>query len=207
MNLTGNFDKMMDEIKSCYPEYADNEYITFGILIVDPRQRDAQEYIINNFPLFDIHSAGYFNFFIPGFMRGEKAGYPQFKVRGIEYYFDEMIFFAFCEEFHHRFKIAYAYNPMLVLMTMQKGDINTAECIVIELDDNDWNSVRRAGNLFDEIFETARLNPNLINIQQELRQTYVKRNWLDIVTSLIDNKWINEIVKSGKELGRYRIRR
>lgn len=197
---------MMRDILRSYPDYNDREFITFGILIVDPRQRDSRDYIINNFPLFDIHSDRYFDFFIPGFMQGQKQGYLQFTVRGRDYYFDEMLFFSFCEEFCNRFRIPYTYNPMLILMTMQKSDINTAEFIVIELDDNDRNSVRRAGMLFDEIFKTARYTLDLKNMKKDLMKTQIKNHLLNLIITAFNSDCLTEIAETGKEIARYRIK-
>ncbi len=206
MNFIGGYEKMMDDIKSCFHEHSDDEFITFGILIVDPRQRDAREYIINNFPLFDIHADNYFHFFIPGFMRGRKPHHHPFRLREMDYYFDETLFFAFCEDFCRRFRFEYIYNPMLILMTMQKGDINTAECIVIELDDNDRNSVRRAGVLFDEIFRTARYTPDLRHIQKHLIKTEIKNHLFNLIINSVNSNCLAEIAEAGKEIARYRIR-
>ena len=92
---------------------------------------------------------------------------------------------------------------------MQKSNINTAEYIVLELDNNyrtNWNSIRRVGTLFEEIFEIARKTPDLKDIQMGLTHTYVKSHLLNIVVSVFNRTWINEIAKSGGELARYRIR-
>lgn len=206
MYLTSSLDKMMKEIKSRYPDYGEDEFITFGILIVDPRQRDTEEYIINYFPLFDKLSANYFNFYIPGFKSGYNMEHPQYNLRGVNYYFDENMFFDFYHEFLERYGIRFTFNPMLILTTMQIDNINTAEFIVIELDDNDRNSIRRAGMLFEEIFEIARETPALQDIQRELRQKSIENHLNKIVLSIFNKMWITEISKTGQELARYRIR-
>lgn len=206
MYLTSNFEKMMSDILASYSDYSDREYITFGILIVDPRQPDTKAHITNYFSRFDTESAGYFNFFIPGFRRGENPDHD-FKVRGVEHNFDDGLLDSFCDEFCRRFNIAYPYNPTLILMTMQKSDINTAEYIVFELGNNYGNNLHRVGRLFDEIFEIARRTPDLKNIQMGLAHTYIKSRLLNIIVSVFNKAWITEIAKTGGELARYRIRR
>lgn len=206
MYLTSSLDKMMKEIKSRHSDYGEDDYITFGILIVDQRQSDAREYIINFFPYFDRRSADYINFYIPGFRKGMIPNHHLYEIRGLNYYFDEKLFIDFCHEFFDRFKIRYTFNPMLILTTMQIKNINTAEFVVIELDDNDSNSVRRAGMLFDEIFKTARYTPDLRNIQKHLMKTQIKNHLLKLIVSSFNSDCLTEIAETGKEIARYRIR-
>lgn len=206
MILTSKLDKMLNEILLRYPDYNEGEYITFGVLIVDPRQSETREYIINYLPYFDMQSANYFNFFIPGFKHGDNLNHCQICVRGESYYFDENVFYDFCNEFFSRLDIHYTFNPMLILTTMKIMDINTAEYIVIELDNNNWNSVRRAGVLFGNIFETARTTPDLKNIRRRLMKTEIKKHLLNIIIKSIDSDCLTEIAETGKEIARYRIR-
>lgn len=208
MHLTGDFEQMMNLIFDSYPDYSDREYITFGILIVDPRQPDTKAQITNHLSHFDALSAGYFDFFIPGFRRDEISEH-HYKIRGVDHYFDEELWYNFCDEFCKKFKIIHTYNPMLILMTMQKSDINTAEYIVLELDNyyrSNPNGIRRAACLFEKIFEIARETPDLYSIRGRLCQTYLKSHLLNIVISLFNQPWISELSTTGQELARYRIR-
>ena len=60
----GDFSLFRDSIIKRYNDY---EQITFGILLADPRQTEAREYILNYLDVFNKQSKHYFDFFLPGF--------------------------------------------------------------------------------------------------------------------------------------------
>ena len=41
----GSFERLKYDILEVYHDYGEGEYVTFGILIADPRQTVAKEYI------------------------------------------------------------------------------------------------------------------------------------------------------------------
>ena len=43
----GSYERLYYDILKRYKEYTNTEYVTFGILIADPRQTEAREYILN----------------------------------------------------------------------------------------------------------------------------------------------------------------
>ena len=63
MYPTGSFERFQSDILEVYGDYGDKEYVTFGILIADPRQTDAEEYIFNYIDIFNDESGKYIDFF------------------------------------------------------------------------------------------------------------------------------------------------
>ena len=70
------------------------------------------------------------------------------------YYFDKFLFDDFIIEMEERMGIKYTYNPMLILVEINKGidgeKIEFQDKVVIELDDDSARGVTRVGSLFDK---------------------------------------------------------
>lgn len=222
---TGDFQRFKSDILYYYNDDCYDE-ITFGILIADPRQSEAQEYIYNYLNVFHDASNKLFNFFIPGYkkiiydsgaynMNISRAttssvyfdgSHYRIKFNNIEFEFEQKLFDEFCKELNSYFGIRYTFNPMLILMCMKPGHIHTARYIVIELDDNEFHSARRSGQFFMNLFATVRPDDNLEHIQHDIINTFLKGNLLDSIVNAISGSWLDAIKPIGKEIKRYRIK-
>lgn len=220
---TGDFTRFKNDILSRY----EDEEVTFGILIADPRQNETREYIYNYLSVFHEESEKLFDFFIPGYEQAIYRGKPykldmyhettssvsindhtfRMMSNNIGFQFDRCLFDDFCSKLKEYFGIQYTFNPMLILMSMKPGYIHTAEYIVIELDDNEWHSVRRSGVFFVDLFKSLRTDTSLVHIQNYMTSTYAKGNLIDAIINSLDINWLIEVKKYGNEKKRYRIRK
>lgn len=209
MNPTGHFNRFEHDIMSRYNDYGKDEYVTFGILIADPRQSDAKEYIYNYLSIFNRESKNYFDFFIPGYI---EHSWPQdarkinININNKDYYFSYKLFEDFLTKLERYFNIEYTFNPMLVLMSMKLGQRNTAQYIVIELDNEEKHDIRRSGMLFRKIFQFAKSNPQLKDLQRMFETTYIKGNWLNHILHILKQNKLIELIKINENIKRYRIR-
>lgn len=216
MNPTGDFSRFQNDILTRYLDY---DEITFGILIVDPRQSESREYILNYLDVFHNESGKSFDFFIPGYTFHyieEFYKSPNFKcentnefiidIGNIEFLFDKNTFNKFCNELNKNFKIRYTFNPMLILMSMKPGYIGTAKYIIIELDKNDYHTARRSGEFFMDLFNSIRTDNSLEHIQYHMEKTYIKGNLLDSIINSIGINWLTEIHNTNESMKKYRIK-
>lgn len=206
MFSTGNYERMYYDILKRYDGYDSKTRITFGILIADPRQTESKEYILNYLSLFNKRSGKFFDFFIPGYFEEPYFGGIEIKVDNKSFYFNESYFLNFCENLKKDFDIEYTFNPMLILTSMYKEYPETAEYIIIELDDYGPHGVKRSGNLFLDIFEAAKGNCSLEGLRDSFIKTYVHGNALQTIISAIGQDWLTEITKTSKELKRFKIK-
>ncbi len=201
-----SYDRLKNDVINRYRDHSDEEYVTFGILLADARQSETREYILNYLDAFDRHAYHYFDFFIPGYQQEEWLGGKRIVFRRTVYYFCNDIFDEFCENLEKDFRVRYTYNPMLILVSMKKGYIESAKHIVIELDNEGEHGVKRCGMLFDDIFEIARRSIELKDIQRGLAFRYIKANALDTIVDAIAPKWLCEIKNNYCEVKRYKIK-
>lgn len=203
---TGSYERFQHDIIYRYNTHGDNDFVTFGILIADPRQDQAREFIFNYLDMFDDESGKYFDFFIPGYdtysyHSDEKEVYTS--INNKNYYFNYDLFFDFINRLKSDFNINYTFNPMLILMTMQLGRKHTAKYIVLELDDSP--GIPRCGMLFEDIFQTARTTLQLNDFQGMLRKTYIEGNLLSSIINAIGQKWLIELNNTCRNMRRYKI--
>lgn len=142
--LTVNPVRTFDQITQEILNKNDFETITVGILIADGNQASARDYIINYMDMFDRKSGKFMDFFVPGYCEdifdndvnierryhpnayGKWCSYrdiPIFYIRRNQtaYYFDKFLFDDFIIEMEERMGIKYTYNPMLILVEINKG--------------------------------------------------------------------------------------
>ena len=207
MNPTGSFDRFKDDILTKYNDYEYGDIVTFGILVADPRQSEAKEYIYNYLDVFHKKSGRNFDFFIPGYTEYSCSDSIQAIILNRKkYYFDEKMFFDFLDKIEEKFKIEYTYNPMLILMSMELGNVASSEYIVLELDDTDKHNIRRSGVLFREIFQLAHTTKSLQDIHSGFIKTYLKGNLLNNILEILQQDSLLEIIKIGENFKKYRIR-
>lgn len=215
MNPIGDYNTFRDEFLRRYGNYGDHEIISFGILLADFRQHEAREYILNYLEDFNRESGKTFDFFIPGYIKRQVADWYKsdsriqeksfIKVSGTDYCFCYDLFLDFYKQLSRQFDILYTYNPMLILMSMERCYPGTARYIVIELD-NIQGGVRRSGQLFSRIFEIARSDDSLEAFRDKCFYTYVKDNIVATIAKATGIPWLEQISNVGNEYRRYRIR-
>lgn len=230
MNPVRTFDQITQEILDKY----DYKTITVGILIADGNQTAARDYIINYMDKFDKESGKYIDFFVPGYCERisnstvsiEKRYHPNayekwicmgdlpmFIIRRNQtaYYFDKFLFDDFIIEMEERMGIKYTYNPMLILVEINKGidgeKIEFQDKVVIELDDDSARGVTRVGSLFDKIFEVAKKEVGLDRFRDNVRMYYIKGHAVKNIINAVQGEWIESIEDVINNVKRFKIKR
>lgn len=227
MNPVRTFDQITQEILDKY----DYKTITVGILIADGDQTAARDYIINYMDKFDKESGKYIDFFVPGYCEDsivskEKRCHPNPCEKGIcmgdlpmfiirrnqtAYYFDKFLFDDFIEEMETKMCIEYTYNPMLVLVEVNKskdrGKIEFQNKMVIELDEDSDRGVTRAGILFNRIFEVAKQEVGLDRFKQNVRMYYIKGHAVNNIIRAIQGDWLESVENVVGDIKRFRIKK
>lgn len=204
---TGSFKRFEHDILGRYNDYGKDDYVTFGILIADPRQTDSREYIYNYLDHFNEESENCFDFFIPGYTEhnwSNDAKKVIVNVNSKDYYFSYKLFMEFLNMLKMHFGIKYTYNPMLILMSMKLEQIRTAKYIVIELDNNS-HDIRRSGMIFSKIFEFARETPGIKDLQRRFVTTYIRGNWLNDILHILNQDKLLKVINIRKNINIYRI--
>lgn len=139
-----------------------------------------------------------------------KAIYITRDERKICYYFDEDMFRKFRRKMRREWQIEDTYNPMLILVEVSKenyrGELAYQKKLVIELDDNETHSVRRSGELFEEIFKIAQRESGLDGYARELRKYYIKGAAVQNVLNCLSGNFIEVIEKVSDDLIKCRIK-
>lgn len=230
MNPVGTFDEIC---KMILQKYKDDEVVTIGILVADWQQDEAKQYIVDYMDRFDRRSGKYIDFYIPGYyerdseLNGEinKKYHPiscvqrdwfqndiAFFLRRNEtpYYFDKILFDDFIEEMEVRMGVRYTYNPLLLLVEVDRkegrGQIEFQDKLVIELDEDSNRGLRRAGELFDEIFEIAKKEVNLDRFGSGVRMYYIKGKAVQNIIGVLKGEWVEAITNATSDVMRFRIK-
>lgn len=229
MELITTFEDLSEKVLI---KYDADVSVTMGILVADYRQTDTREYILNYLNQFDEKSGKFIDFYLPGYYmfscestdEWEKRSHKNISVcqhcscnRPVyisrldeNYYFDSYLFDDFLREFEKKTGISYTYNPMLILVEMNKsknyGMIEFQKKMIIELDSGGYEGVRRSGILFDRIFEIAKHEVGLDRFQKELRMYYLKGNAVNKIARVLEGEFILPLVETTEEILRYRIR-
>lgn len=229
MELVTDFETLS---KKVLEKYADEVCVTMGILIADYQQSEAREYILNYMNRFDELSGKYIDFYLPGYYMFTEDSTNEWERRqhynmcvsrhcsvhvpiyldrtGAPYYFDNTLFENFLREFEAKTGVSYTYNPMLVLIEVQKdryrGQIQFQNKIVIELDENSPRGIRRSGLLFEAIFDIAKREGKLDRFGRELKIKYIKGNAVQMIASILDGNLIEAISESVQGVMTYRIK-
>lgn len=180
----GGYEMFLDKIKG--RDVDKKKTNVFGVLFADMDQQDAKSYILNYLDFFNENSSTYIDFYIPGYTNEDLHFYTEIsntiKINGKTYYFYRYIYNTFIKDFRLDFDVNIPYTPNLLLMEYKNGNFNKAKFIEIDLDEG-INSVRRAGELFDRIFEIAKdgSDVRIINNMLELDSLvdYFKTDFVD----------------------------
>ncbi len=131
--------------------------------------------------------------------------------RKIRYYFDEDMFREFRRKMRWEWHIEDTYNPMLILVEVSKknyrGELAYQKKLVIELDDNDTHSVRRSGELFEEIFKIAKKESGLKGYARGLRKFYIKGAAVPCILKCLSGNFIEAIENVSNDLIKCRIKK
>lgn len=230
MYPVSNFDEICGAILENY-EY--DETVTIGILVADWRQDEAKQYIINYMDRFDKKSGKYIDFYIPGYYEKSRAinaeiskkyhpnscvnlnnisVEPAFYIsrKNTPYFFERVLFENFIEEMESRMMVEYTYNPMLLLVEVNKkkgrGSIEFQNKLVIELDEDSNRGLRRTGNLFDKIFEVAKKEVNLDRFGAGVRMYYIKGKAVKNIVNVLNGEWLEALTDVTGDVVRCRIK-
>lgn len=229
MELVTDFETLS---KNILKKYDAETCVTIGILIVDYRQSEAREYILNYMNRFDKLSGKYIDFYLPGYYMFTEDSKDEWEKRqhynmcisrhcsmhepiyldrtGAPYYFDDYLFEDFLREFNKKAGISYTYNPMLILIEVRKqryrGQIQFQNRIVIELDENTPRGIRRSGQLFEAIFDIAKREMYLDRFRRELKIRYIKGNAVQKIASILDGNLLETVSESVEGIMTYRIK-
>lgn len=209
----------------------EDSVVTIGILVADGQQSEAKQYIINYMDLFDKRSGNYIDFYIPGYYEKytgeamtekyhpnsyvkweEIKDEPAFYLRRNKtpYYFDKILFDDFVEEMSQRMGIEYTYNPMLILVEIDKkrnrGLIDYQRKLVIELDEDTNRGLRRTGQLFDKIFKIAMKNIGLNDFSKKIKMYYMKGNIIENIIKALEGEWIEAVASVANDVYRYQVK-
>lgn len=198
---TGDFDRFRYDVMERYNE----EFpITFGILIADYNQTLVKEYILNYLNIFDNRSNKYIDFFIPGYTEYGANNPIELSRTGKRYFFNRDLFINFIEKFQENFGYEYEFNPVLILVELKNKDFINSKKIIIDLDQN-GSDVKRAGVLFQEIFNIAKKYVDIKDFSRELKATYIKGACGDSIINAIDNSILTELNEQRKNMRRFKI--
>uniref|UniRef100_UPI004057A29A hypothetical protein n=1 Tax=Agathobacter sp. TaxID=2021311 RepID=UPI004057A29A len=169
---------------------------------------------------FDEKSGKYIDFYIPGYYENftdensniARKYHPNSYVRKVEnleqyafslqrtgasYYFDRNLFEDFLNDMERRMGIRYTYNPMLILVEINKslyrGEIEYQKKLVIELDEDSNRGLRRSGQLFDVIFDFAKEYVHLDQFGEKVRMYYIKGKAINNLVSVLQGDWIEAV--------------
>ena len=126
------------------------------------------------------------------------------------YYFHKFLFDDFIMEMEERMGVKYTYNPLLLLVEVDRrrgrGQIEFQDKLVIELDEDTNRGLRRAGELFDEIFEIAKRQVNLDRFHSGVKMYYIKGKAVQNIIGALNGNWIESIADVTSDAMRFRIK-
>lgn len=229
MELITTFESLSKKVLEKY----DGTPVTMGILVADYRQTEAREYILNYLNRFDEKSGEYIDFYLPGYYMYACESENEWNVRSHQnicisrhctsnnpiyinrlnekFYFDDYLFEDFLREFEKRTGIAYTYNPMLILIEVNKsvgyGSIEFQDKMVIELDNGTQGGIKRSGLLFEEIFAIARREIDLKRFETKLSMHYIKGTAVKTIAGILDGNYVEAVADTVGDFRKYRIKR
>lgn len=229
MELVTTFEKLSIDVLNKYEDIP----VTMGILIADYRQTEAREYILNYLNRFDERSGKYIDFYIPGYYmfadespnECEKRSYKNICISRHRtsaesifinrlkerFYFDSYLFEEFLDELETKSGISYTYNPMLILVEINKGKgygaIEFQDKMIIDLDDGTPRGIKRSGTLFEEIFAIAKREVNLDRFKKEMGMHYIKGNAVKKIAKILEGNLIEVLEDTTEGIRKYQIKK
>lgn len=229
MELVTDFESLAREILKKHNE---DICITVGVLLADYRQSDAREYILDYLDHFDKLSGKYIDFYLPGYYLYSEDSTNKWKRRDhynicisrhcsanepiyidrlhASYYFDEYLFEDFLREINKKTSIKYTYNPMLILLEIDNkkggGQLQYQRKLIIDLSCKKIGGVKKAGQLFEMIFEIAKREVNLDRFKKKLKMRYIKGNVISKIVSILEGKYIELIGETIENISMFRLK-
>lgn len=150
-----------------------------GVLLVDGRTVDANEYVLKYISDFNRESGNYIDFYLPGYISERdsyKAGdsftrdYP-ISIAGELFYFQPYLYERAQDEYEYEWKIERSSSPMLILMDIVKehGSYLVKQHLVISLKNYMKNSTTTVQELFHKIFKYAKKNTGMGSLMYHFR--------------------------------------
>lgn len=198
----GQYDRLVHEIK----RREDNSIpVTFGLLVADFNQQRCRDYILNYIDRFDYKSDRYINFYLPGYLEEDFHGNNEkITIKKKNYYFGREVYLKFLNKLEDDFMIDYPYNPVLILLEYARGHFSKTKRIIIELD-SDGSDIKKAGELFEKIFEIAKKSVSIQDFSKSLQKNSLKQGILDRIIEGIDNSYLTAIYTQTKEVRKYKL--
>jgi hypothetical protein len=174
------FEEIYNNVMSRYEEIE----VTIGILIVDARQQETKEFIVNYLDRFNELSGNYIDFFLPGYYIKKNKDCKSTWINNskimeyytdtnclrkfgddIEYCFDPSVYKYLQDEIERKMDIPFSYSPRLILVEINKekcnGHLEYQDRLVIDLKESVQGEFDKVGQLFEELFELAKRNTGL----------------------------------------------
>lgn len=203
----GTYERFLKRIAG---EDGDAKTNLFGVLLIDGRQREAREYVLNYMDVFNSLSSTYINFYVPGYFQESDDLYVEeksirMKIKGKGYYFNEDEYIKFCNKFELNFNVSFPFIPTLVLLECHGVNFSKSKKIIIELDED----IKRAGELFTKIFNIAKQNYNLKGISYSLSEKEKLRFIGGGIEAILEIIGINlePIIDPTKKIRRFKIKK
>lgn len=199
----GSYNRLVNDIKR-----RENQEIpiTLGILIADCDQSLCREYILNYLNRFDESSGNLINFYIPGYIETfDNIGSYRISVKSKHYVFDRKQFDEFINKLRSDFSFEYLGNPTLLLMEYNRGHFSKSKKIEILLD-SDGNDIKNTTRVFNHIFKIAEEYVDINKFKSELSKSYLKQNFYETLTDMIDNSIVSGLYKMFEGVNKYKFK-
>lgn len=150
-----------------------------GVLLVDGRTVDANEYVLKYISDFNRESGNYIDFYLPGYISERdsyKAGdsftldYP-ISIAGESFYFQPNLYERAQDEYKYEWRIEKSRYPMLILMDIVKEHERyvVKQHLAISLKNYMQNSATTVQDLFYKIFDYAKENTGMGSLMYHFR--------------------------------------
>ena len=163
-----------------------------GVLLVDGRTVDANEYVLRYISDFHRESGQYIDFYLPGYIAEEEVDkyvgsftndYP-ISIDGKRYYFQPNLYEIARDEYKFKWNIEKSRYPMLILMDVENvgGRYSVKQHLGISLKNYMQNSSTTVEDLFYKIFDYARLNTGMGRLNYRFRFKVLLGNHIPQIT-------------------------
>lgn len=177
---------------------------TFGVLVVDQREKLNRELVLSCLNEYDDYSAENFDFYIPGYSDYWYGDYVDagFSVKGKPYYYSKSSFLKFKRYLESVFAITIGHTPELILVSVKNDNftINSdnlknhiSKYYVYDFSKN-RESIEASNRFFLDVFDVVK-KYDVLSRSSGLDRTYlVKGDYLDAMIKRI-NKYAPYLVK------------
>ena len=176
---------------------------TFGVLVVDQREKLNRELVLSCLNEYDDYSAENFDFYIPGYSDYRHGDYVDagFSVKGKPYYYSKSSFLKFKRYLESVFAITIGHTPELILVSVKNDNstINSddlknhiSKYYVYDFSKN-RESIEASNRFFLDVFDVVK-KYDVLSRSSGLDRTYlVKGDLIDILVQ-IANKYRKDVI-------------